>query len=117
MGLCITLVIIPIYFFVCVGIVVRNTLVLYDREHKKIGFWKTNCSELWERLHVSDAPPPVPPNSEGTNLTKAFQPSVAPSASQHNIHQGNNIIFYYSIFILSINEDVMFKYASDAKLR
>ncbi|XP_017413751.2 aspartic proteinase 36-like isoform X1 [Vigna angularis] len=25
------------------GIVVRNTLVMYDREQEKIGFWKTNC--------------------------------------------------------------------------
>ncbi|XP_061341213.1 aspartic proteinase 36-like isoform X2 [Gastrolobium bilobum] len=58
------------------GIIVRNTLVMYDREHTKIGFWKTNCSELWETLHLSDAPPPVPPNSEGTNITKAFEPSI-----------------------------------------
>lgn len=75
--------------FVCVGIVVRNTLVMYDREHTKIGFWKTNCSELWERLHVSNAPPPLmPPKSEGTNLTKAFKPSVAPSPSQYNLQLG-----------------------------
>ncbi|MBA0686816.1 hypothetical protein Goari_014393, partial [Gossypium aridum] len=33
------------------GIIVRNTLVTYDRKDSKIGFWKTNCSELWERLH------------------------------------------------------------------
>ncbi|KAK5843566.1 aspartic proteinase 36-like isoform X3 [Gossypium arboreum] len=33
------------------GIIVRNTLVTYDREHSKIGFWKTNCSEISERLH------------------------------------------------------------------
>ncbi|KAK7406492.1 hypothetical protein VNO78_08119 [Psophocarpus tetragonolobus] len=69
------------------GIVVRNTLVMYDREHSKIGFWKTNCSELWERLHVSDAPPPLPPKSEGTNSTKAFEPSVASSPSQYNLQQ------------------------------
>jgi len=64
--------------------------VLYDREHTKIGFWKTNCSELWERLHVSDAPPPVSPKSEGTNLTEAFEPSVAPSPSpsQYNLELG-----------------------------
>lgn len=64
---------------------------MYDRENSKIGFWKTNCSELWERLHVPDAPPPMSPNSEGTNLTKALEPSVAPSASPNNIHQGNFI--------------------------
>ncbi|KAK9990709.1 hypothetical protein SO802_025694 [Lithocarpus litseifolius] len=42
------------------GIIVRNTLVMYDREHSKIGFWKTNCSELWERLQISGAPPQMP---------------------------------------------------------
>ena len=36
------------------GIIVRNTLVTYDRHNEKIGFWKTNCSELWERLHIGD---------------------------------------------------------------
>ncbi|CAH9145199.1 unnamed protein product [Cuscuta epithymum] len=39
------------------GIVVRNTLVTYDREHERIGFWKTNCSELWDRLGAPVAPP------------------------------------------------------------
>jgi hypothetical protein len=72
---------------------------MYDREHSKIGFWKTNCSELWERLQVSDAPPPVPPNSDGTNLTQAFEPSVAPSPSQYDLHQGI-ISCWYSISIL-----------------
>ncbi|RHN63014.1 putative nepenthesin [Medicago truncatula] len=70
------------------GIVVRNTLVLYDREQTKIGFWKTNCAELWERLQISSAPPPMPPNTEATNSTKSVDPSVAPSVSQHNIPRG-----------------------------
>jgi len=70
------------------GIVVRNTLVLYDREQTKIGFWKTNCSELWERLQISSAPPPMPPNTEATNSTKSVDPSVAPSVSQHNVPPG-----------------------------
>ena len=61
---------------------------MYDREHSKIGFWKTNCSELWERLHISNAPPPVPPNSEGKNSSRALEPSVAPSTLQYNLHQG-----------------------------
>ncbi|KAK6923995.1 Xylanase inhibitor, N-terminal [Dillenia turbinata] len=38
------------------GIIVRNILVSYDREHKKIGFLKTNCSELLKGL---GAPPSV----------------------------------------------------------
>lgn len=82
------------------GIVVRNTLVIYDREHTKIGFWKTNCSELWERLHVSDTPPPLPPKSKGTNLTKAFEPSVAPAPSQYNLQQGELQIAQIIIVIL-----------------
>ncbi|PPD68450.1 hypothetical protein GOBAR_DD34666 [Gossypium barbadense] len=45
------------------GIIVRNTLVTYDREHSKIGFWKTNCSELWERLHITGALSPTPSSS------------------------------------------------------
>lgn len=83
---------------------------MYDRENSKIGFWKTNCSELWETLHTSDAPSPVPSNSEVTNLTKAFAPSVAPSASLDNFHQGNIIFSYYSNFISSIYRDIMFKH-------
>ncbi|XLR50388.1 hypothetical protein HN51_001067 [Arachis hypogaea] len=70
------------------GIVVRNTLVTYDREHTKIGFWKTNCAELWERLQVSNASPLMPPNSGVKNSSQTFEPSVAPSASQHNAPPG-----------------------------
>ncbi|KAB2626527.1 aspartic proteinase nepenthesin-1-like [Pyrus ussuriensis x Pyrus communis] len=51
------------------GIVVRNTLVMYDRAHSKIGFWKTNCSELWERLNESASPLPMPPASDEKNST------------------------------------------------
>ncbi|XP_050365303.1 aspartic proteinase 36-like [Argentina anserina] len=67
------------------GILVRNTLVTYDREHSKIGFWKTNCSELWERLHVSPSPLPMPPTSEGNNPTAETHPTVAPSGSPYVI--------------------------------
>ncbi|KAH1249981.1 Aspartic proteinase-like protein 2 [Glycine soja] len=70
------------------GIIVRNTLVMYDREQTKIGFWKTNCAELWERLQTSIAPPPLPPNSGVRNSSEALEPSVAPSVSQHNASPG-----------------------------
>ncbi|GAB4849024.1 hypothetical protein Ancab_003836 [Ancistrocladus abbreviatus] len=59
------------------GIVVRNTLVMYDREHLKVGFWKTNCSRLWERLHVSDAPG-VPSSPIGEAPTARMGPAMAP---------------------------------------
>ncbi|CAH2064542.1 unnamed protein product [Thlaspi arvense] len=41
------------------GIVVRNTLVVYDRENSKVGFWRTNCSELSDRLHIDGVPLPA----------------------------------------------------------
>ncbi|THG22333.1 hypothetical protein TEA_010016 [Camellia sinensis var. sinensis] len=62
------------------GILVRNTLVAYDRENEKIGFWKTNCSELWERLNITGAPPPMPSASDRTNSTAEVSPTVAPTA-------------------------------------
>ncbi|KAK5784967.1 hypothetical protein PVK06_039508 [Gossypium arboreum] len=57
------------------GIIVRNTLVTYDRKDSKIGFWKTNCSELWERLHVTSAPSPSP------SPFPSPSPSPSPSSS------------------------------------
>ncbi|KAG8497454.1 hypothetical protein CXB51_008756 [Gossypium anomalum] len=51
------------------GIIVRNTLVTYDREHSKIGFWKTNCSELWERLHITGGQSPSSSSSGKDNST------------------------------------------------
>lgn len=61
------------------GIIVRNTLVMYDREHSKIGFWKTNCSELWERLHITSALSPIPSSSEGKNSSTELSPSEPPN--------------------------------------
>ncbi|KAM1073766.1 hypothetical protein TB2_018415 [Malus domestica] len=63
------------------GIVVRNTLVTYDREHSKIGFWKTNCSELWERLNESVSPRPMPPASDEKNSTTEGMPTLAPNGA------------------------------------
>ncbi|KAK3125565.1 hypothetical protein QOZ80_7BG0606660 [Eleusine coracana subsp. coracana] len=60
------------------GIVVRNTLVTYDRHNEKIGFWKTNCSELWERLHISGAPSPGPSSDAGSDMSPAPAPSGLP---------------------------------------
>ncbi|GKU98883.1 hypothetical protein SLEP1_g11818 [Rubroshorea leprosula] len=73
------------------GIIVRNTLVMYDREHKKIGFWKTNCSELWERLHITSgtSPPPPPSLSGKDNSTVELPPSSAPNGSPHYVLPGD----------------------------
>ncbi|CAN6176058.1 unnamed protein product [Urochloa humidicola] len=59
------------------GIIVRNTLVTYDRHNEKIGFWKTNCSELWERLHIGGAPSPAPSGDTGSQAD--LSPAPAPS--------------------------------------
>ncbi|KAE8665764.1 RING/U-box superfamily protein with ARM repeat domain isoform 1 [Hibiscus syriacus] len=64
------------------GIIVRNTLVTYDRKHSKIGFWKTNCSELWERLRIPGAPSPSPSSREKGNSTVSPTTS-APGGSSH----------------------------------
>ncbi|CAL5324587.1 unnamed protein product [Camellia sinensis] len=77
-------------------ILVRNTLVAYDRENEKIGFWKTNCSELWERLNITGAPPPMPSASDRTNSTAEVSPTVAPTApvQQMGELQDGLITFY-----------------------
>ncbi|KAG5590733.1 hypothetical protein H5410_041247, partial [Solanum commersonii] len=63
------------------GIVVRNTLVSYDRENARIGFWKTNCSKLWDTLNVSSSPPPpsLPSGMDNANSTAHMTPALAPS--------------------------------------
>ena len=70
------------------GIVVRNTFVTYDREHEKIGFWKTNCSELWERLNVTGAPPPEPSAGKRPNSTTIVPPAMAPTVPPHDVFPG-----------------------------
>ncbi|XP_010277145.1 PREDICTED: aspartic proteinase-like protein 2 [Nelumbo nucifera] len=72
------------------GIIVRNTLVTYDRENEKIGFWKTNCSELWKRLHISNASSPAPSISYSKNSTTVTSPSLAPNGMPSNIIPGES---------------------------
>ncbi|CAA6655235.1 unnamed protein product [Spirodela intermedia] len=67
------------------GIIVRNTLVMYDRANQKVGFWKTNCSQLLEKLHFGDSslltPAPAPSDPFSGNSTTAPQPVLSPSGS------------------------------------
>ncbi|KAJ6805230.1 aspartic proteinase CDR1-like [Iris pallida] len=63
------------------GIVVRNTLVTYDRQNERIGFWKTNCSELWSELHIATSPPMVSPASPNKNSTVEVPLDLPPSGS------------------------------------
>ncbi|OMO78854.1 hypothetical protein CCACVL1_14084 [Corchorus capsularis] len=67
------------------GIVVRNTLVTYDRGNDKIGFWKTNCSELWRRMQSSDVPAPAPIVSQSNGTKAELSPNLAPSGLPPNV--------------------------------
>lgn len=83
----------PFLHLIVTGIVVRNTLVTYDRENNKIGFWKTNCSELWMRLNYLSPPPPGPPLVfDSLNRTTEIPPSAAPHGSPDIVSPGR-IIF------------------------
>ena len=73
------------------GIIVRNTFVMYDREHEKIGFWKTNCSDIWENLHVASAPPPASSPPNGSTSTGDISPSLPPVAPPQYIPSGKRI--------------------------
>ncbi|XP_058069997.1 aspartic proteinase 36-like isoform X2 [Magnolia sinica] len=70
------------------GIIVRNTLVTYDRENQRIGFWKTNCSELWDRLHSPGTPSPAPSASYSGNKTIGMSPTWSPSGLPNKIIPG-----------------------------
>lgn len=76
------------------GIIVRNTLVTYDREKNKLGFWKTNCSELWKRLQDTGSPPPAPLVPQNHNSTSAISPSIAPSGLTPTSFPGKKSNFY-----------------------
>lgn len=65
------------------GIVVRNTLVTYDRSKERIGFWKTNCSKLWETLQINTAPSPAPSTSYNSDASIGLSPTPAPSGLQY----------------------------------
>ncbi|CAK9186294.1 unnamed protein product [Ilex paraguariensis] len=84
------------------GIIVRNTLVSYDREHEKVGFWKTNCSDLWEKLNISGAPPPAPSASNETNSTADMHPTLAPSEPSQYVHPGETKVGLIT-FSMSLN--------------
>ncbi|VFQ69060.1 unnamed protein product [Cuscuta campestris] len=79
------------------GIVVRNTLVTYDRENERIGFWKTNCSELWDRLGVPSAPPPLP--SELTNQNSTANMALPPTEIPRNITSEEIKVGYLTVYL------------------
>uniref|UniRef100_A0A1J3CJ94 Peptidase A1 domain-containing protein n=1 Tax=Noccaea caerulescens TaxID=107243 RepID=A0A1J3CJ94_NOCCA len=67
------------------GIVVRNTLVVYDRENSKVGFWRTNCSELSDRLHMDGSTSPSP----ATLPSNVSTPTLNTSSREIQIGQIN----------------------------
>ncbi|KAK6245951.1 Xylanase inhibitor [Theobroma cacao] len=71
------------------GIVVRNTLVTYDRGNDRIGFWKTNCSELWRRVQFPGAPVPAPLVSQSKDTNMEIPPALAPSGLPPNVLPGS----------------------------
>ncbi|XP_073102029.1 aspartic proteinase 36 isoform X3 [Elaeis guineensis] len=70
------------------GIVVRNTLVTYDRQNQRVGFWKTNCSELWEKLDIQGAPSPAPSVSYSGPPIVELSPALSPSGMQNDVPPG-----------------------------
>ncbi|KAK8649044.1 hypothetical protein V6N13_129782 [Hibiscus sabdariffa] len=73
------------------GIVVRNTLVTYDRSNDRIGFLKTNCSELWRRVQssVAPAPAPTPLVSQRNDTNRKIPPAPTPNGSPPNVLPGS----------------------------
>lgn len=88
---------------IATGIVVRNTLVTYDRENERIGFWKTNCSELWDRLNLSPSPPPppLPSGLDNTNSSANLTPALAPSLPLEHA-PGTKKLFSYLFVTISM---------------
>ncbi|XP_022768689.1 aspartic proteinase-like protein 2 [Durio zibethinus] len=91
------------------GIVVRNTLVTYDRGNDRIGFLKTNCSELWRRVHFSGVPAPAPLVSQSNDTNMDITPTLAPNESPANVLPGSFRIGFIT-FDMSIS-------TNDSKLK
>ncbi|KAJ9166303.1 hypothetical protein P3X46_021077 [Hevea brasiliensis] len=90
------------------GIIVRNTLVTYDRENDKIGFWKTNCSELWKRLQVPGVPVPAPVVPPSSNKSEAMPPAKAPSVLPPDFVPGELRIRIITFdMLISVNNSYM----------
>lgn len=52
---------------------------MYDREHLKIGFWKTNCAKLLETVHLPNSSAAEPLLAIRENSTEEIMPTLAPS--------------------------------------
>uniref|UniRef100_A0A1J3JDG9 Aspartic proteinase-like protein 2 n=1 Tax=Noccaea caerulescens TaxID=107243 RepID=A0A1J3JDG9_NOCCA len=83
------------------GIVVRNTLVTYDRENDKIGFLKTNCSDLWRRLAAPGSPAPTSPvpQNKSSHISPSPASSESPTADLPGVFRIGSITFDVSIIV------------------
>ncbi|KAF3446582.1 hypothetical protein FNV43_RR11762 [Rhamnella rubrinervis] len=89
------------------GILVRNTLVTYDRENDRIGFLKTNCSELGKRLNTFVAPPPAPFPFDRKNSSTEVPPIIAPSGLPQTVFPGQIQIGFITFdMILRVNNSM-----------
>lgn len=62
------------------GIVVRNMLVTYDCVNQRIGFWRTNCSDLWSTLPAVTSGPSMP--AEKSPVTAPTESPVMKPAAE-----------------------------------
>uniref|UniRef100_A0A1J3EM97 Aspartic proteinase-like protein 2 n=1 Tax=Noccaea caerulescens TaxID=107243 RepID=A0A1J3EM97_NOCCA len=83
------------------GIVVRNTLVTYDRENDKLGFLKTNCSDLWRRLAAPGSPAPTSPvpQNKSSHISPSPASSESPTADLPGVFRIGSITFEVSIIV------------------
>lgn len=76
----------------------------YDRQNQKIGFWKTNCSQLWEGLqsHGAPLPAPLPAPSVSDNHTSngGLSPGPSPSGLQYYTLPGHHLHFCKQILLI-----------------
>ncbi|KAL8240626.1 hypothetical protein R6Q59_013981 [Mikania micrantha] len=84
------------------GIIVRNIFVMYDREQQRIGFWKTNCSDLLARLTATG----VLPSTSDKSHSSSYPSPSAPLGPTYHVSSGSkvgSIVFYMSLNIMHSN--------------
>lgn len=99
------------------GIVVRNMLVTYDRVNQQIGFWRTNCSDLWNNLQAATtttisptgaplAPPALAPQESSSILPGPIGVSGTVDVVMYLNTKFNDFDSLKSMFLESISEEL-----------
>ncbi|XP_078427927.1 aspartic proteinase 36-like [Wolffia australiana] len=96
------------------GIIVRNTLVMYDRAKQRVGFWKTNCSSLQKNVQLFNdspllAPAPSPSVITG-NSTEAPFSALPPKALSDLLAGDLNVSIISFDMHVNINKSEMMKH-------